>query len=108
MMDFSIVFVLLSILVTLVIVLGIKLSNLHGKYCEELRKRKVGDKLLEQTCHLLSNTECSMNVCHCGEEMSKHSVLSNHSPVDMGHTVANRLLEDINAVLSNRNYEGLS
>lgn len=100
MIDFSIVFAILFVMLVLVVILGIKLSDLHSKYCKEVRKRDVRDGLLKSTKYLLENTECSLNVCHCGESMDGHSVLSNHSPVDMGHTMADRLLTDITNVLS--------
>lgn len=105
MIDFTVVFIIFCIMLGLVLLLSVKLASFHQRYCREYRKRQVRDALLESTYHLLSNVDCVNGTCHCGSEIKGHAVWDNHSPVDIGQTMANNLMKDIEAILDKNTLE---
>ena len=71
--------------------------------CDELLKQR--DELLniaEDVIGMLENCSVESGVCHCGDDMARHSsaMSCGHAPVDIGSTYAAHLYEKARAAIA--------
>lgn len=58
------------------------------------------EKLLRDTLIMLQNCSVESGVCCCGDDMDKHGMAADHTPVDQGAQFAGQLETEIKEYLN--------